>query len=417
MSLATWLKFFLARHDAMQRIANTPSALWLAALFVLSAGFAREYDMQDLASRPWYLIVPLGASLATSFVLYCVVYLVSLRRSVESLAFWADYRRFLTLYWMTAPLAWLYAIPVERFLGAGGSTRANLLLLLTVAIWRVALIINAIMAIFGASRAAAILLVMLFADSLVLVVLNFTPIPIFNVMGGIPQSESEQAIQAAAFGVGAIAILTWIVWFLGSFVALAGPRDWIRNAEATTEQRRVSPALWILAVASLLIWIPVLPVTQPEQQLRHKTESALQGGKIKEGLDLMSQHKPSDYPPNWDPPPWLNYQNPQPPILDVLEVLLSHPSEPWARAAFVDKFERIIGGHQFATFTWTQFDPQEQDRYLDILEQLPEAAGIVASHRDAFDVLAEYEKDPTRQTRLRSLLGLKSEPPANAGER
>ena len=58
---------------------------------------------------------------------------------------------------MTAPLAWIYAIPVERFLGAYEATQANLWMLGIVSVWRIVLMIRVVSVLFGARpRAAAV---------------------------------------------------------------------------------------------------------------------------------------------------------------------------------------------------------------------------------------------------------------------
>ena len=50
-------------------------------------------------------------------------------RDVDQMSLATTFRSFLNLYWMTAPLAWLYAIPFERFLSPADATTANLALL------------------------------------------------------------------------------------------------------------------------------------------------------------------------------------------------------------------------------------------------------------------------------------------------
>ena len=139
MSIITLLKFLVGNREAILQIGRTPAVLWLGGLFVLSAGFAREYDGKDLLAEPWHLAIPFAASLATSFLLFCLVYAIALARGIDRQPFLNAYRSFLTLYWMTSPLAWLYAIPVERMYSAGDAMRANLWLLGIVALWRVAL--------------------------------------------------------------------------------------------------------------------------------------------------------------------------------------------------------------------------------------------------------------------------------------
>ena len=111
------------------------------------------------------------------------------------------WRSILAVFWMTAPLAWLYALPVETYLDAADSVRANLSLLALVSLWRVLLISRCASVLFGSSFLSAIFLVMLFADTLALVILFLTPLPVFNIMGGIPLTESERVIRGVACDV------------------------------------------------------------------------------------------------------------------------------------------------------------------------------------------------------------------------
>lgn len=74
MGIGTLLRFLIGSRSAMGAIAAHPRAWLIGLMFVLSAGFAREYDNEDLLHDPWYLLVPLAASLGSSFLLFCVLY-------------------------------------------------------------------------------------------------------------------------------------------------------------------------------------------------------------------------------------------------------------------------------------------------------------------------------------------------------
>ena len=162
---------------------------------MLAAGFAREYDGEDLLREPWHLLIPLAASLASSAVLYVIVRGIAARRGASDPPALRGYIDFLGLYWMTAPLALLYAIPFERLLSAPDAVRANLYLLGLVAAWRVLLMTRVVSVIYNASFVAALFIVMFFADTLAAFILVATPLPIVSVMGGIRLSESESVLH------------------------------------------------------------------------------------------------------------------------------------------------------------------------------------------------------------------------------
>ena len=74
ITVRTIFGFLLYRRDAILQIASSSSARWLGLLFVLSAGFAREYDGEYLIAEPWHLLLPLAASL-----IGCAVLVILLR--------------------------------------------------------------------------------------------------------------------------------------------------------------------------------------------------------------------------------------------------------------------------------------------------------------------------------------------------
>ncbi len=230
---------------------------------------------------------------------------------------------------MTAPLAWLYAVPYEQFMSAADSVSLNLWTLAIVSVWRVLLVARAITALYGAKWWSSFFVVMCFVDTLALIILFLATLPVFNVMGGIRLSEAESLIQSTAFLVGTLGFLTWLVWFIGLCVVGAKGKKHLEPADpATGHENYVSRPLWILAGASLLVWVFVLPLTQPKQRLRSQVEHLLTNGKIEKSLALLSSHEPSDFSTHWEPPPHVGYHNPRPPLIDVLEVLSTMETAP-----------------------------------------------------------------------------------------
>ena len=407
MSIRTLLRCLIGNRDAILRIAGTPSAIWLGTLFVVSAGLAREYDAKDLYHEPWHLVVPLVASLVTSFLLFSLVFVVAFRKSPQRSPFWATYFPFLSLYWMTAPLAWLYAIPVDRFLSVEAATAANLALLGVVSVWRVSLMVRVVSTYFGATQLAAFWLVMLFADTVALLILYFTPLPIFNIMGGIALSESEQMIQLVAFWVGCLGVPLWLVWFGGVCTQYASESKWKPPQIAATPSGRVHRSLWLLAVGMIVGWAGVLPFTQSEQQHRWSVERALSQGRLREAIDTMSRLRQEDFPPHWDPPPWLAYHNPNPPLLDVLEIVLDDEvAANWVRAIYVNKMRSKLANRWFA-WNWQYLVPAEKDRYLRVFEKFPS----IRDYADQFSVASATEDDAARKQWLKDLFDIDDQEP------
>lgn len=406
VTIRTLLAFLVGRRQAIVTIAQTPGAVWFGLLLVLSAAFAREYDGEDLLHAPWHLVLPAGASVVSSAMLFALLWGISRGARPGWGALPRAYLSFLGLYWMTAPLAWLYALPVERFSSAAEATASNLWLLGIVAAWRVVLMIRVVSVLYGAKTWQAICIVMAMADSLALVLLWLTPLPVVSIMGGIRLSESEQMIQSTAFLVGMFGVIAWPVWFAGTLsVLIRKELSWETALSALPIKKEVGRSTWVLGIASLLVWIPVLPLTQPEQQLRRRVERDLREGQIERALATISAHGPGEFPPHWDPPPRIGYGERNPYLLEIMEPLLAMETAPWVRELFLEKL-RSLGGSGFGpSYFFYQLDPQHFDRYLSVLEALPADSPIILEWREALvEQSTSEERSEIQRERLRALL-------------
>lgn len=406
MTLTTLPRFLIGQWQAIIEVVNCRQSLWVGALFVLSAGFAREYNQEDLLHDPWYVLIPLVASLATSFVLHGIIFLVATAKPGPDPSFLVSYRRFLSLYWMTAPLAWLYALPVEQYASASDSVRVNLSLLGIVSLWRVLLMARCVSVLFGSSYIVALLLVMFFADSLMLGILFFTPLPMFNIMGGIPHTESESVLLSTAHLVMFFGVVTWPIWMVSSLVIFGSSKEW-KPLEVSSEPcSNVSKPLWALAVLSLLVWVAVLPQTQPAQQLRRQAEADLLTGRVDEGLKLMSSHDRGDFPPHWDPPPWQGYGQNEPP-LTALILKFDDTAADWVTVVYFDKLNRRIGNPTLSShYFWDSMEDDEFSAYMAIFENTPQGRKILRDK--AFEIKVAIsdmrEEQNDRKKEFRALL-------------
>src|SRR5271165_6774891 len=109
MTLPDLWGFLFGDADAIRRLAANPWTLVIGALLVLSAGVARNYDSHDLQREWWRLLLPFAASTLAAALLFGVAaLLVRAGASIAPLG-WG----ILGLFWLTAPLAWLYGLPFE----------------------------------------------------------------------------------------------------------------------------------------------------------------------------------------------------------------------------------------------------------------------------------------------------------------
>lgn len=412
MRIRTLVLYLIGNRQAILDLAADRSSLWIGLVFVLSASFAREYDGEDLLHEPWHLLLPVGASLAASFLLFLVVWFPLIVQRAPRPPFLTAYRAFLTLFWMTAPLAWLYAVPYERFLSPGAATKANLWTLALVAAWRVALMVRVVSVLTARSIAASLYLVMAFADVVALTAISLMPKPVFSIMGGIRLTESEEAVLTVTIWVLFLGILSAPVWGLGAVIAIVnGEGVWQAPASPATTVS-AGRGLWILAALSLVVWLPILPWTQPEQQLRSRVEEDMRAGRIVDALATMSAHAHSDFPPQWEPPPRLGYGDRSTQLFEVLETILDHDVAEWVRAAYLDKLRRYLG--RAYRYQLISNSSAEQAALIHILKRLPEGPSIVNEHREAFEMLSSFDKLPAAEREeLKALLNLveKYDPP------
>jgi hypothetical protein len=413
MSIPTMLQFLAGRRRAILEVAGRRGWLAVGFLFVMAAAFAREYDGADLLAEPWHLILPLVASVALSFVLFLPVYWrlaprVGSEDTSERPPFREAYLSFLAVFWMTAPLALLYAIPYERFLSEAGATTANLWTLAVVALWRVLLISRAVGVLTNRSPVAAFFLVALVADVAVLAALYLSPIPVIDLMGGVRQTARESILQTTALFAGFVAVVTMPVWAIGAMVVLARSARPTAGWVVEPPGERVGRGAVVLALLSLAVWPFVLPHTQAEQRLRRRVEQEVRAGRVRAALETMSAHSQEDFPPHWDPPPRPAYREDGPPLLDVMEALAARleagmPTPTWVRRVYAEKFERAYLSGTYLRYH-ASGDPQAWQRIDRLLARLPEGPDLAQRYGEQIDSVRRDFQPATspRRTTTRS---------------
>jgi len=306
MNASVLPRFLLGSRRAILEIAASPWSIVVGAIFVLSAGLAREYDGEALVIEPWHALRPLGASLASGTALFFVVQLGLACKTIPAKGTrpppLAAYRSFMGVFWMTAPMAWLYAIPYEQFMTPIAAITLNLWTLALVAVWRVVLMVRVVQVLYGIGPIASFFYVLLFADAVVIVILNVAALPVIDVMGGVRGSGRDALIGSVAMTTGLLAFLTAPVWLLGSLIVTAALKPSYPDL-ASFRPSRFPKALVAWAVGSVVVFAPLLLLTQPDQVRRFETEKLLAEGRVGEAFELMSSRTPADYPPGWDGPP------------------------------------------------------------------------------------------------------------------
>ena len=191
MNIRTLGRYLLGRPDAIDAVARDPAAPWVGLALALLAGIPREYDQESLLHGPLLLLLPAAASSILGGLYYLFLTMKGLKWSKGGE--W----QFMGLIWATAPLAWLYAIPVETLLDPLNAARANVALLAVVATWRVLLFARVVQVLSG-MRFSVVLAQQLFLASIPIVLsAPFRTIPLVGLMGGVLRTPAMEFLLAA----------------------------------------------------------------------------------------------------------------------------------------------------------------------------------------------------------------------------
>ncbi len=352
VKIATLPRYLVGHRDAILEIASSRSATMCSILFVISAALAREYDGEDLLHEPWHLVRPLIASWIAGTCLFVLVHGVAMIRDwrIRSIgdedgrdelpskppSVFHAYRVFMTLFWMMAPMAWLYAIPFERMMTPGDAVAMNLKTLGLVSIWRVVLITRVITVLHGLRFTPVFFLVMLFADALVIGLMSTIPLPILHVMGGIRHTDRNAVIVTAIFFITMMSVFSAPIWIIGAIRSLFSINPTWRGFHSPASGP-TRPYLLYLGVLSIIIWIPALWIAQPEQFNRRTATKHLLLGRISNGLQYMSERTAADFPPHWNPPPRVGYEETSPHLSAIQMSMLDQPAAVWVTDVYLWK--------------------------------------------------------------------------------
>ncbi len=296
------LVLFCNRKAIIDAAVHWRTSLVLGATMIVSSGLARNYDAADLVREPWHLLLPYIASTGTATLLFLLWKVIRAFRKAPLP--WRMFPPFLGLYWLTAPVAWLYGVPYEEFQSPADAVGSNALTLLIVAGWRVSIITSVVSLGLGTPRLQTFLIDLAYGWTLIVIASYLDPRPILLDMGGIRADPSMVAW-------GNILLLTRTVGTIGAFIlcVTAIILAWqipLHTEESTrwierAPRKPVFSKVLLIGIAAILLWTPPTLVMQPKQKLRVTTERLIGSGDYRAALQLMSRHQQGDYPPHWKP--------------------------------------------------------------------------------------------------------------------
>lgn len=393
MRLSTVFQYQVGQAKAIEEVAGNSRSIWMGMALVLMTAVARNYD-QNLISESWlWLIGPLLFSVVSGSLTFSIVFWAWFKRGEPDAeaGYWREWRVFMGLFWMTAPVAWLYAIPVERLMDSLAAAKANLTLLGIVSAWRVALLARAVSVVnrgpflhaLGWIATAAALEILL-----VLVVGAFTggqfERRVLAGMGGLRNSPEESLMIGALSNVFTGAMIAFPTLALVMFFAVK--RGEVSTAPAQT--KRGAPILGLLGLA--VFWIAVAWPAQQEQARFVEHKKLIEAGNYRGAIDFLARHARKDYPASrrLEPSP---YERPIHERLPPLMKELNERDPQWVRNLYLS----------YAAVYFSNFELFVRAEALtDLLigiEELPEGKKWFEANREALkNVHVAFMRGPSQ---------------------
>jgi len=364
--------FLLGNRDAIQRIASSWWSLLIAALLVITAGIARNYDHLDLLHNPEWIYGPFVASAITSICVFIFLYpYLKLRKVSRGMS----YPSFMCIYWMTAPCAWLYAIPVEATTDLITATQWNIAFLAIVSVWRVLLMIRALMVLTGAGLSTCLIGVLFPASGIMCIGSFFKGISLVGIMGGVRLPPHTELLVHAAKTTSMVSfILTLILGalWLGSLfsrrVVAVRPLPWRKEPIPT----KTILSITLLIVFSLLASIPI----QRKVQRNHHLNSLITNKQYSEAVKYALQFEIDDFSSiHYLPPdPYQPYAGGKRHYAPLLNELVGQDAT-WLSEIWTTQYLEALSASKFGI--------NDEEAYL--IRQLPEMKKMILAQPDSLE--------------------------------
>jgi hypothetical protein len=305
MKPGTILAYLFGRREAILEVAANKAALWTGIVLVLLTAIARNYDQTHISESPvLWLFGSLTFSLVSGtwvFLVVCVSFATGEPEDRTPLQ--ERWRKFMALFWMTAPIAWLYAIPVERFFESVTAAKSNVFLLAIVSFWRVLLMSRVVAVVLNVHHLKS-LAVVLFAASFEVFAVSLSggafARSIAAGMGGMRNSPEEEIL----IGTMAFAFLNSLWIGATTFIALLciathreGKPVWGRPGQS--QPLRSSRWLWMVAIG----WVGLAIYPQAQLARNLQVEAFMSRGEYRAALDFMNKHESREFAPARPLPP------------------------------------------------------------------------------------------------------------------
>ncbi len=399
-----------ADPEAIRDVAQSRSAWWVGGLLVISSGIAREYDQTLFSLYGIRVFLPLIVSFVAATFLRAVLRTRLQKGTEQSTNFSQDVyslRTFLGLFWMTAPMAWVYAFPAERYFDTRTAAQINVGLLALVAAWRVTVFSRALVLLTGLGF-LDILSALLLPSSLLMGLGSIgVSLSLVRMMGGLRHSP-EESVLGIASGITFFASTVIFLLSLGTFLYFRRRKPRGRLLSPPTGEH----APWKTLAGIFLFWTLISIVPQLEVARTERVRTLIKQGKFKDALSFLSARTKGDFSPVLRlPPDPYEYHG-----LDTLPKVfqaMDGSEAPWVQAYYLNHLEIAYRHEKYRHRTLLFLNHESFCIQLKGLARLPTGREWAKKHRQklitAHDNLSELNGLDAEGTRnhqqRRRLLG------------
>ena len=376
------------------------SILW-GVFWVGLASVARHYEQESISDFPLLFIFGLLAPLLTFTLFYLLGLPKKVRKSVSE-------PQVLAVYLFTAPIALLYALPVERFLDPLRAAYANAILLGIVSLWRSTILVQTYRTLCGLPTLLA-LVRFLMVGSLIFTIVGFFQnfnLAMVSGMGGLtgPVIDFEMQLAGNVFMVSLVTLILSLFTYFLFCADPVPPREFgVARKEVQLEDPPLSPRLrlwgrlelWLgqrignpktgplrrrspfgtaevlLLVVCLTIGVALTYEGQRAQNRAHQVVQAIQNNDVDRAIELLTQYAARGFPNRIVLSERLDFENVEtrsafPTLFRRLALGPLGSIEPWVR---IDVVRALVGELRQERRHWSDLPnlpPKEWQTYLDL---------------------------------------------------
>jgi hypothetical protein len=302
MSASVILRFLFGHAESVRTVAFSRASFWTGVILVLLTAIARNYDQTFILEKPFlWLFGPLLFSVLSGTWVFLVGYAIAWGyMDAERPGFWSAWPAFMGLFWMTAPIAWLYAIPVERLFDSVTAARANVALLTIVSSWRAILMARVFQVLHRAPFLMCLSWVLIPACIEILVLYFFGGGLAKSIMAGMMgmRNSPEEQVLLDAMNV-AMTTTPWVL--LAATISTVAWR--MKASTSPFPVRQPGKVPWPSLGVAAALWIVVAVVPQLQVARNAAVDRLAADGEFRKLLDYLSAHQPHQFAPSRTLPP------------------------------------------------------------------------------------------------------------------